>query len=72
MDLRSSAELKVITSVNGQAVGHVSIGASHTFQTTSLNLNSSKWVGDSIQSLEFTFTGDAGSVVEIDTIQIQR
>ena len=72
LDLRSSAELKVITSVNGQAVGHVRIGASHTFQTTSLNLNSSKWVGDSIQSLEFTFIGDAGTVVEIDTIQIQR
>ena len=72
LDVRSSAELKVITSVNGQAVGHVRIGASHTFQTTSLNLNSSQWVGDSIQSLEFTFIGDAGTVVEIDTIQIQR
>jgi len=71
LDMRSSGDLKVIISVNGQAVGHVRIGASHTFQTTSLHLNSSRW-GDSIQSLEFTFTGDAGTVVEIDAIQIQR
>ena len=70
-DMRSSADLKGIISLNGQAVGHVRMDASHTFQTTSLNLNSSRW-GDSIQSLEFTFTGDAGTVVEIDAIQIQR
>ena len=71
LDMRSSGDLKVIISVNGQAVGHVRIGASHTFQTTSLHLNSSR-LADSIQSLEFTFTGDVGTVVEIDAIQIQR
>ena len=70
-DMRSSADLKCIISLNGQAVGHVRMDASHTFQVTSLNLNSSRW-GDSIQSLEFTFIGDTGTVVEIDAIQIQR
>ena len=71
LDMRSSGDLKGIISLNGQAVGHISIDASHTFQTTSLALNFSGW-SDSIQSLEFTFIGDAGTVVEIDAIQIQR
>jgi len=69
--VRSSGDLKAIVLLNGQAVGEVRIDASHIFQTTSLDLDSFRW-GDSIQSLEFTFTGDAGTVVEIDTIQIQR
>ena len=71
LEMRSSGDLKGIISLNGQTIGDVRIDASHTFQTTSLHLNSSRW-GDSIQSLEFTFAGDAGTVVEIDTIQIQR
>jgi hypothetical protein len=71
LDMRSSGDLKGIISLNEQTVGHVRMDASHTFQVTSLALNSSRW-GDSIQSLEFTFTGDAGTVVEIDKIQIQR
>jgi hypothetical protein len=71
LDMRSSGDLKGIISLNEQTVGHVRMDASHTFQVTSLALNSSRW-GDSIQSLEFTFTGDAGTVVEIDAIQIQR
>ena len=71
MDVLSSGDLKGIISLNGQTVGDVRIDASHTFQTTSLDLDSSRW-GDSIQSLEFTFLGDAGTVVEINAIQIQR
>ena len=71
LDIRSSGELKGIISLNGKAVGHVRIDASHTFQTTSLDLNLLRW-SDSIQSLEVTFLGDAGTFVEIDTIQIQR
>ena len=71
LDMRSSGDLKGIISLNEQTVGHVRMDASHTFQVTSLALNSSR-SGDSIQSLEFTFTGDAGTVVEIDAIQIQR
>ena len=71
LDIRSSGDLKGIISLNGQGVGHVRMGASDTFQTNSIDLNSSRW-GDSIQSLELTFTGDTGTVVEIDTIQIQR
>ena len=71
LDTRSSGELKGIISLNGKAVGHVRISASHTFQTTSLDLEPSRW-GDSIQSLELTFIGDVGTVVEIDAIQIQR
>ncbi len=72
LDIRSSRDLKGIISLNGQAVGDVRIDASHTFQTTSIDLNSSQLVSDSIQSLEFTFLGDAGTIVEIDAIQIQR
>ena len=71
LDVLSSGDLKGIISLNGQAVGDVRIDASHTFQTTSLDLNLLRW-SDSIQSLEFTFLGDAGTVVEIDTIQILR
>ena len=71
LDVRSSGDLKAIVLLNGQAVGDVRIDASHTFQTTSLDLDLSRWC-DSIQSLEFTFLGDAGTVVEIDVIQIQR
>ena len=71
LDIRSSGDLKGIISLNGQAVGDVRIDASHTFQTTSLDLNLPGW-SDSIQSLEVTFLGDAGTVVEINTIQIQR
>ena len=71
LDVRCSGDLKAIVLLNGQAVGDVRIDASHTFQTTSLDLDSSRW-GDSIQSLEFTFLGDDGTVVEIDAIQIQR
>ena len=71
LDVRSSGDLKAIVLLNGQTVGDVRIDASHTFQTTSLDLDSSRW-GDSIQSLEFTFLGDDGLFVEIDAIQIQR
>ena len=71
LDVRSSGDLKAIVCLNGQTVGDVRIDASHTFQTTSLDLDSSRW-GDSIQSLELTFLGDAGTVVEINAIQIQR
>lgn len=71
LDIRSSGDLKGIISLNGQAVGDVRIDASHTFQKTSLDLNLPGW-SDFIQSLEVTFLGDAGTVVEINTIQIQR
>ena len=71
LDVRSSGDLKAIVLLNGQTVGDVCIDASHTFQTTSLDLNLPGW-SDSIQSLEFTFLGDDGTVVEIDAIQIQR
>ncbi|MEC8279156.1 MAG: sulfatase-like hydrolase/transferase, partial [Verrucomicrobiota bacterium] len=71
LDIRSSGDLKGIISLNGQAVGDFRIDASHTFQTTSPDLNLPGW-SDSIQSLEVTFLGDAGTVVEINTIQIQR
>ena len=52
-------------------MGHVRIDGTDTFQTTSLDLSSSVW-SDAIQSLELTFEGDAGTVIEIDAIQIQR
>ena len=71
MDVLSSGDLKGIISLNGQTGGDVRIDASRTFQTTSLDLNLLRW-SDSIQSLELTFTGDAGTVVKIDTIQILR
>ena len=71
LDIRSSGDLKGIISLNGQAIGDVRIDASHTFQTTSLDLNLTRR-SDSIQSLELTFLGYAGTVVEIDAIQIQR
>ena len=51
LDILSSGDLKGIISLNGQAVGDVRIDASHTFQTTSLDLNLLRW-SDSIQSLE--------------------
>jgi hypothetical protein len=71
LDVRSSGDLKCIISVNGQAVGHVRIDGTDTFQTTSLDMTSSGW-GDVIQSLELAFEGDSGTVIEIDAIQIYR
>ena len=71
LDVRSSSDLKCSISANEQTLGHVRIDASDTFQAVSLNLNSSGW-SDSIKSLELRFKGDAGTVVEIDAIQIQR
>jgi arylsulfatase A-like enzyme len=71
LDVRSSSDLKCSISANEQTLGHVRIDASDTFQVVSLNLSSSEW-SDSIKSLELRFKGDAGTVVEIDAIQIQR
>jgi N-sulfoglucosamine sulfohydrolase len=67
--LSSDADIEVFAKVNKKNLGSVKVvaGAQNTYKIT-LNKN---WIGE-INSLELIFQGNAGTKIEIDSIEIER
>ena len=71
LQARVNAEIECYASANGQVVGHVCIAPSGAFKSYLIQLVPERWRA-SIYTLELRFEGLAGTVIEIDAIEIQR
>ena len=68
---RANAELTVRLRANGKVLGEAKIPNAESFSSIEVGLNADQWSG-TVHSLELSFYGEQGTMIEVDSIQVKR
>ena len=71
IQIRSTSEIKISVFANEEWIGRGSISGSNQFESVSIALDANNW-NSPIRSIQIQFEGRPGTVIEVDSIEVQR